>query len=107
MSMAEVGIVVKNGLWILGLALLLATWSYARYAAYEAQVRTRDKLNELRYSLVLDVGLLLFVVGMAVTEMRIWARVLWVLIGVAVIFHSYLQVRMSRKPDNAAPDKAP
>ncbi len=96
MSMTEVWIVVKNGLWILGLAVLLATWSYARYAAYEARVKTRDMLNELKYALVMDLGMLLFVAGMAATESRIWALVLWILIGVAIVVHGYLQIRESR-----------
>ncbi len=73
-TMAEVWLVVKNGLWILGLSILLAVWSYARYTAYEARVKTRDKLNEPKYALAVDLGLLLFVAGMAATETRWWAR---------------------------------
>lgn len=104
MSTTEVWIVVKNGLWILGLALLLATWSYARYAAYEAQVKTRDKLNERKYALALDAGLFLFVVGMGVTETRAWAKILWALLGVAIVVHGYLQVKESRSPEAGAGD---
>ena len=96
MSMTEVWIVLKNGLWILGLAILLATWSYARYAAYETRIKTRDKLNELSYALTLDLGMLLFVGGMAATESRIWAMILWSLIGIGILVHSHLQVRESR-----------
>jgi hypothetical protein len=95
--MTEVWIVVKNGLWILGLSLLLATWSYARYAAYEERVKTKAKLNELKYSLAIDAGMLLFVAGMAATESRTWAFVLWLLIGVAIVVHGVLQVRESRR----------
>ncbi len=96
MSMTEVWIVVKNGLWILGLAVLLATWSYARYAAYEAKAKTRDKLNELKYALVIDLGMVLFVAGMALTESRGWARVLWIVLGVAILVQGFLQIRESQ-----------
>ena len=92
-TMTEVWLVVKNGLWILGLSILLAAWSYARYTAYEAHVKTRDKLNEPNYALVVDVGLLLFVSGMAATETRWWARILWILLGIGIIVQRVLRIK--------------
>ncbi|MGC9522073.1 MAG: hypothetical protein ACP5HG_09350 [Anaerolineae bacterium] len=91
--------VVRNGLWILGLAVLLATWSWARYAAYEDHVKTKEKLNEFTYALILDVGLALFIAGMALTEDRWWARLLWVALGLVVIVHAVLQTIESRRAD--------
>lgn len=85
MTMAEVWVVVKNGLWILGLSLLLAIWSYARYVAHETGVRTRDVLGAAKWAALVDAGLLLFVSGMATTETRVWARVLWVLLGASIL----------------------
>jgi len=111
MTMSEVWLVVKNGLWILGLSILLATWSYARYTAYEARVKTREKLNEPKYALVTDIGLLLFVAGMAATETRWWARVLWSLLGVSIVVHRVLTIReqqaVTEKPDDATSDEGP
>lgn len=92
-TMAEVWLVIKNGLWILGLSILLAAWSYARYAAFEAHVKTRVKLNEPKYALIVDLGLLLFVAGMAATETRWWAIVLWILLGVSIIVQRYLKIK--------------
>lgn len=99
--MIDVWQVIFNALWILGLALLLATWSYARYAAYEAGVKTRVKFAELRYALALNVGLLLFIAGMAATENRWWARGLWIVLGIGMIVDSALRIRQARTP---APD---
>ncbi len=96
MNVIDVWDVVRNGLWILGLSVLLATWSWARYAAYQAHVRTRHKLNELKYALALDAGLLLFVGGMAATEGRWWARLLWIALGVVVIVHAVASVQQSK-----------
>jgi len=111
MTMTEVWLVVKNGLWILGLSILLATWSYARYTAYEARMKTRDKLNEPKYALVTDLGLLLFVSGMAATESRWWARILWILLGVSIVVHRVLTIREQRAAadslDDAASDEGP
>lgn len=95
-TMVEVWLVIKNGLWILGLAILLAAWSYARYAALEAHVKTRVKLNEPKYALVVDLGLLLFVSGMAATESRWWAIVLWILLGVSIVVQRYLKIKEFR-----------
>lgn len=99
--MTEVWIILKNGLWILGLSVLLATWSYARYAAYEAGIKTRKKLSELKYALTVDLGVLLFIGGMAATETRDWARILWVVLGVAVGVQAYLQIRETHTPAEA------
>ncbi len=97
--MIDVWDVVRNGLWIVGLSVLLATWSWARYAAYQSRVKVRAKLNELRYALALDVGLLLFVGGMAATEGRWWARLLWIGLGIVVIVHAVAIVRQSKLAD--------
>ena len=66
--MPEVRTIIFNGAWVLGLSIILAAWSYARYTAYEARVKTRVVLRRLRYVVVMDVGLLLFAGGMAATE---------------------------------------
>jgi len=77
--------VVFNSLWIFGLAILLAIWSFGRYAAHKSGVRTRDKLREPRYAIGIDVGLLLFIAGMVATEERLWGRLLWGALGIAVL----------------------
>ncbi len=94
--MIDVWSVVSNSLWVIGLAVLLAIWSWARYAAYEAGVRTRVILNQRKYVVALDVGLLLFVAGMATTEARPWARAVWAGLGVWVLGHAIVTAR-SRK----------
>ena len=94
--MSEIWTVITNGLWVLGLAVILATWSYARYAAHEARVKTRVKLHEMKYALLMDVGLLLFVAGMAATESRAAARGLWIAIGSFIVAHGALQIVAAR-----------
>ena len=97
--MIDVWGVVRNGLWVIGLSVLLASWSWARYAAIQARGKTRDKLDEARYAVALDVGLLLFVAGMAATEGRWWARIMWATLGVVVIIHAVLSLRKPSSPD--------
>ncbi len=94
--MIDVWGVVSNSLWVIGLAVLLAIWSWARYAAHEANVRTRVILNQRRYVVALDAGLLLFVAGMAATEDRPWAQVVWGVIGVWVLGHAVATARSKK-----------
>jgi hypothetical protein len=95
--MIDVWGVLSNGLWVVGLAGLLAVWSWARYAAHEAGVRPQEILRRRGYVIALDAGLLLFVAGMASTEDRWWARILWAAIGVWVVVHAV--VRFTRSDD--------
>ncbi len=83
--MIDIWGVFSNSLWILGLAVLLAVWSYASYQAGRSKRKVRRKLNELGYALALDAGMLLFLAGMVTTEDRWWARVLWIVLSLAVI----------------------
>jgi hypothetical protein len=110
-TMTEVWLVVKNGLWILGLSILLAIWSYARYTAYEAHVKTRGKLNEPKYALMTDLGLLLFVAGMAATETRWWGRILWILLSISIIVQRVLRVKelqtAADKPNDTTSGEGP
>ena len=89
--------VFSNSLWILGLAVLLAVWSYGRYAAQTSGMRVRDKLNTLKYALVVNVGLFLFLCGMALTENRLFVRVLWILLAIAVLVESGMRIKQLNK----------
>jgi len=92
--MIDVWGVFFNFLWILGLSVLLATWSYAYYeriggwncptarAQHEGH-KTRHILERFGYALALDAGLLLFCAGLAATSRRTWERVVWGVLAAA------------------------
>lgn len=94
--------VAANVLWVLGLALLLAVWSYARYEAHRQEVKIREMLGRLGYSLWINAGLLLFVAGMALTEDRWWARGLWILVGIGFLVDSGIRIADARKDEHEA-----
>ena len=100
--MIDIVKVAANALWILGLALLLAVWSYARYEAHRVGIKTREMLGRLRYSLWINAGLLLFVAGMALTEDRWWARGLWILVGVGFLVDSGMRIAEARREEHEA-----
>jgi hypothetical protein len=88
--------VIFNTLWIVGLAIILAIWSYARYTAYMSGERVKDKFDKLAYILVRNCGLLLFLIGMALTEHRLFAKILWFLLFAGVLVVSGIQIQQKR-----------
>jgi len=90
--MIDVWGVFFNSLWILGLAVLLAVWSYASYEASRTKQKMRAVLDQLGYALVLDAGLLLFLLGMVTTEDRWWAQALWSVISLGVVAEAVWRV---------------
>lgn len=95
--MIDIWGVLANFLWILGLAVLLAVWSYASYKAGLVRQKVRAKLATVKYTLALDAGLLLFLVGMALTEDRGWARILWIVLAVAVTAEGVWRIILYRR----------
>ncbi len=77
--------VFSNTLWVVGLAVLLAAWSMAYYEAQHDDRKVREAFSQTSYSWALTVGLMLFCAGLAATEDRWWARVLWTLLGVGFL----------------------
>ncbi len=69
--------VAANTLWILGLALLLATLSWARWVAHTEHLRWGEVIRRPGVRRALGTGLALFCAGLAATEDRPGVRVLW------------------------------
>lgn len=95
-----------NSLWILGLAVLLATWSYAYYEAGKVKGKVRDKFQEFGYALALDAGMALFIAGMATREDRWWGRLLWIALGGVVLLDAGQRVWARRNSHKETPPHA-
>jgi hypothetical protein len=83
--------VFSNSLWVLGLSVLLAAWSMSYYEAQRSDKKVLRILSEGGYSWAVTVGLVLFCVGLAATEERLWAQVLWGLLGAAFLVDQLLR----------------
>jgi hypothetical protein len=84
---------LANGLWILGLAVLLAAVSYH---AWEAEVRgrpLREQLGGDQFGWVAWLSLVLVGLGLALTSDRVWEMVIW---GVFVLAAGYYGVKSWR-----------
>ncbi|MEA3375251.1 MAG: hypothetical protein U9R72_03505 [Chloroflexota bacterium] len=81
--MIDVWGVVANGLWVLGLAVVLAGLSWAHWLATVEGARFRDVLGRTGMRRVTDGGLALFCTGVAATSRVWWQRGLWALLALA------------------------
>ena len=77
--------IMANLFWVFGLATLLAAWSYSYYEAQTDDRSVRDLLSSPRYRFAITAGLLLFFTGLAATDSRWWARLIWIVLAVAAL----------------------
>lgn len=95
--MIDVWGVVGNSLWIAGLALLLATVSWASWVASTQRPRFRALLAWPGTQRVLDLGLVLFCAGLAATSRAWWEQVLWGVLALGWAVQALWQSRTGRK----------
>lgn len=69
--------IFRNGFWVLGLAVGLAAWSYARWWSHEHGVRFRQMLNLRLFVVPFSAGMVLFSLGLALCGRRWWESAAW------------------------------
>lgn len=79
--MNEVWLVVSHGLWIAGLAVVLAVLSGAWWMASEEEVRLGAVMVRRGPRRALDLGAAVFCSGLAATGRVWWEQVLWALLA--------------------------
>jgi hypothetical protein len=89
--------VIANSLWILGLTVLLAALSWARWIAYTEQSRLRTVLKQPSIQMILDTGLFLFCAGLAATGRTWWEHVLWGVLAAAWVVQAWLAQANARR----------
>ncbi|MGC9084192.1 MAG: hypothetical protein ACP5ME_13585 [Anaerolineae bacterium] len=87
--MIDIGSVAANALWMLGLSLILAALSWANGRATGEHIRLREALHRPAVRRALATGLALFAAGLATTEDRPWALVLWGLLAVISLLQGW------------------
>lgn len=84
-------------LWVLGLAILLALWSYSYY---EASLDHRSVIRQMaapRNTLTLNLGLFLFILGLAISDARWWVRLMWIALGLVIVAGRIIKRQTSRQ----------
>jgi hypothetical protein len=83
----------RGALWIGGLSLALAAFSYARWAAKQEGVSLRMAVSRDSFMAPFFAGLALFAAGMAWGAMALWEIVAWVLVGVVFVAQALWSAR--------------
>jgi hypothetical protein len=76
-----------NGFWLLGLALLLAAFSYYYWLAGQAGRSLRLTLNSRDFLRFFWISFICIGIGLAGTSQRIWEVAIWILFTLFSIFN--------------------
>jgi len=88
--------VFANSLWILGLALALATFSYANWQASVLGEKTITQLKRPGYLISFNIAVLLFCAGMAATSDTTLEIVVWSILGLMFLVQMVFALRQQR-----------
>ena len=87
---------IANAVWVLGLAVLLSTLSWAHWLARERRARFSLILGAPSCQLACDLGLLLASVGLFFSAHSIWEYICWALFALLYAVLSLQQWFMQR-----------
>jgi hypothetical protein len=85
-----------NALWIFGLGLEVAALSFADYLAGQQKRPFWRVVQMPACRIVIDLGLLLFCLGLVGCASALWERVFWVVIALGLILLIW-QTRKAKK----------
>jgi hypothetical protein len=88
--------IAGNALWIIGLALALATISYASWEAWLYRENLAARLTVNKQAMLYLAGLL-FCCGLGATSNTTWEVVFWVVLGVILVIQLVRTVLPSQR----------
>jgi hypothetical protein len=93
--------IAAHALWIFGLAVLLAAWSFGYYEAQERGERVLALLSQPNYDLAVTIGIVFFFGGLAWADGRVWAKIILAVLALAAVgFLIYRRRQSSLLSDN-------
>jgi protein-S-isoprenylcysteine O-methyltransferase Ste14 len=96
--------VFVHALWILGLSIVLAAFSYHNWVRQEANRKLLVQLNEPGCRLMLNVGMSLVAVSFVLMRTpAIWERGAWCLLAVGCLWNGWTAWRGLRRSRPAEP----
>jgi drug/metabolite transporter (DMT)-like permease len=92
-----------SALWLGGLSVILAAFSFGDYTASQRRLRTRAVLAWPGYQAAFNGGLVLFCLGLMGSAFVWWQQALWAVLAVAFGYQTWAAWRRRTRP--AAPSK--
>lgn len=93
--------VIANSLWILALALALATISFARWEARSTGAKLGETLNLPGWQTPLNIAGVMFCGGLAATSDVTWERALWLILAGLFVVQVVMSRLSARKTDQS------
>ena len=84
-------------LWIVGLAIELSVLGFVDYHAKERGERRRDLLRQPGYQIWINLGLVLFCLGVLGSSRAWWEGLIWGLLAVAFGYYAFQAYRSNRE----------
>ena len=91
--------VALNAFWILGLAIILAAFSYHQWLARETASRLRELWSQPSWQIPFSAGMLLTCIGLGygVAE-RWWERTIWTTLAATCAVQLAMGLRLGARP---------
>lgn len=83
--MFDIWHIAAHTLWIFGLAVLLAAWSFGYYESQQTGEPVLSYLVKPNYDLAITLGFVLFFAGLAGADGRLFAKIIWAILGIAAV----------------------
>jgi len=84
---------IRGALWVLGLSVALAAWSYAFWWARLRSVPLRRVVGLPIFTIPVFAGLALFSASLAWGVDRLWLRALWIAVGLGCLWEIVRGIR--------------
>jgi hypothetical protein len=93
MNLIDWNALFSNFLWILALAWLLAVVSMARWQAHELGIKLGKLLDEPKHQVRLNLGGLVFCLGLGLVADKTWEMALWILLSIIFLVQVVISAR--------------
>ncbi len=92
-------LVLTSSLWILGLSVVLAAFSYHHWLAGETHRRLREQFREPSWIMSFSAGMALVGVGLGLSEgARWWERLVWFVLATFFVWDGVVRGYLRRSP---------
>ncbi len=83
----------SNALWILGLAIALAAFSFASWQSWASHASFRKTLGRASFQGILSIAGLLFCLGLAATTPVLWQAAIWLVLAALFLYQAFTALR--------------